>query len=868
MSRQKFELWGIDLDERAFADALGGAGARNVRNGIVEWKLDAIPPSMPVEEARTHWNALAASRIEVQPSGDLDLAWLNATLAKTGSAVYFRDDDPDVAVAWEWPLRVGLLESDRADELRKSLDDPALAKLVRFVSIGEEATECELLLIPCNLRAAVERVLALSKRPTADCVIVMGGAKVESDRVAPLMRTLRTDVRTAGVAVASVPKEERGRWLKALVANLSRNMTIDAALSNSANAAGADPPLLVCSRRLAELAKLANYATRLDRKLRTRSAAKRATPKMNEHTSAAEVVEARENLEAMMDAPLTVPRMTDEMAMPPMDTLEAMPPPAPPAERFLRGDFFEQKDADPVATIEARHAYFLRIRIAPPGGTGAIANVALDESQLPVSATGHELTIALFELPDGGHEPASPPAQVTVHLPNDRSSSSTPAWFPVITPASGTFVARIVVLHQTRVLQTLLLRAPAGASQTDVTITQENIVLPTFEVAETRRPFDAAIVVNEADGAAAVMAMTAKSVAYDQPEDIRTAIDAIAAAVTQLTKLADASEIGIDDPAVVSVLITLANQGKILSKWISKKLPPEIAGAERVQIIEAHEGSFLPLEFVYSSFAPENDAKICPHGKLDLADPKKEKCPNERDRKFVCPSVFWGFSRVIERFPHSQLAEGRAYRLSIPSANRTKIEPFQTALVAASNKVKAEDVTGENGVVPAIKPLMTDVFVAKNWGDWMTEIDTHSPSLLVLFPHSEEVDEVAALELGSEFLKYSFLEEPHVRRGDRDPGPIVLLLGCSTNMPRARMQSFVSGFRDLGASIVVATLSLIRGRHATRFVKEFLDALAKHAGKPDAVFGDVLLDAKRRMLAAGDPFALTLVAYGDADWRL
>lgn len=900
MSRQQFELWGIDLDEQAFAEALAGAGAREVHDGIVEWRLDSVPPSMTVEDARSHWSSLATSRIEVQAPGSLDVTWLNATLARAAHAVYFRDDAPEVAVAWEWPLRIGFLEDDRSDELRKSFNDPTLAKLVRFVSMGIEANECELLLIPCNLRTAVGRVLDTPSRLAADCVIVIGGAKVEADRLVPLMRTLRTDVRTAGVAVASVPKEQRGQWLEALVANLSHNFTIDDALRSAAEAVQSDPPLLVCSRRLAELAKLSRYVQRLGTKMK--SSAPPLTPieiaartsaylgvrkgdsleamgaKLEEKADdyrydaesgeATAVVELRESLEAASAEPIAVPRMS--MTAPPAATpdLDELAP-AAPEERFVRADFFDRKDSPPVEMIQAKQAYFLRIRIAPPGGSGAIANVALDESQLPKSETGHELTIALFELPEGGHPPASKPAQVKIHLPPAKSASSTPAWFPVLTPASGTFVARIVVLHQTRVLQTLILRAPVGSSQSAVSIQQENVVIPTYQLSDSRRQFDAAIIVNEADGAPAVMAMTPTSAVFDQPEDIRTVTDAIGTIVTRLTKLADLSDITIDDPEVVSVLIALAIQGKLLSKWISTKLPAEIASAERVQVVEAHEGSFLPLEFVYSSFAPDKDAKICPHGKQDLANPKHEKCPHERDRKFVCPSVFWGFSRVIERFPHTDLG-GRDFRLSVPSPNRTKLEPFQSALVAASRKVSANDVTGDTGVVATIKPLVGNVFVADDWNDWMTQIDEHDPSMLLLFPHSEEVDDppVAALEIGDEFLSYAQLEKPYVCRDDRDPGPVVLLLGCSTNLPKVRFQSFVGDFRNQGASIVVATLSIVRGRHATRFVKEFLGALSDRVGKPDAVFGDVLLDAKRKMLAAGDPFALTLVAYGDADWRL
>jgi len=75
----------------------------------------------------------------------------------------------------------------------------------------------------------------------------------------------------------------------------------------------------------------------------------------------------------------------------------------------------------------------------------------------------------------------------------------------------------------------------------------------------------------------------------------------------------------------------------------------------------------------------------------------------------------------------------------------------------------------------------------------------------------------------------------------------------------------VARFKKKGAALVIGTLSPIRGRHATRFVKGFLAALQSRKG---VAFGDVLLAAKRAMLAQGDPFALTLIAYGDADWRL
>lgn len=913
MSRYRFGVWGIGLDDDAFAAALAGAGVRGgAANGIVEFRAPKLPPAMPAAEARSRWSGLADSvrQIEVTSAGDLDPMWLAATLARAvpDGGVHFRRDDPEVAVAWQWPLRIGLFADDRGSELRTALDRSSMKRLVEFVEVGREAAECELLLLPCNLRASVERALGAAAPITADCTIVLGGAKVDGDRIESLMTVLRGEVRTSGVALASVPKGERAEWLRALIAHLSHSNPIDVALCQAARERNLGVPLLLCSRKLAELATLRHFVERMGRAMK-RARKRSSTVTVSPHASsqlglpgaasldsiggmlesnaahfdyafesgdATAIVETREAAEAMAEEALDVPRMTAhpagalaEDSAPGTTGLESMEPPAPTeakvsAERFLRARFFDESKAVRQTKIRRKTAYFLRVHIGPPDGDGPIANVPLDESKLPASPAGHELTIALFELREDDHAPVSPPARATVFLPPEKTRSSTYAWFPVLAPPSGVFSARILVLHQTRVLQTLLFRAPLAKSESAFTIEQENIIQPTFDVLGTRRAFDAALVVNKAGGKTAVMGVTGKSVAYNEPEGITASIEAIGKAISELTKLPD--KVKLEDAAVIKVLIQLARHGKLLADWIATKLPPELAGAARIQLVEARLGAFLPLEFVYPSYAPDKDAKLCPHGKKELAAAQKTKCPNERDRKFVCPSVFWGFNRVIERWPHMDLKDNFDYQLSVPKGNGAKLDPLESALLGASKRVNADDVANTK---KALKPLLrSEVQVVSSWGDWPAAIEKRSPSLLILFPHSDEDDGIAALEIGKDFLQVSSLESDYVRPEGHEPGPIVLLLGCSTKLPRVAFHDFVSRFRMKGAAVVVGTLSLIRGRHATRFVGEFLGVLKQHAGKKNAVFGDVLLQTKQTMLAAGDPFALTLIAYGDADWRL
>ena len=77
-------------------------------------------------------------------------------------------------------------------------------------------------------------------------------------------------------------------------------------------------------------------------------------------------------------------------------------------------------------------------------------------------------------------------------------------------------------------------------------------------------------------------------------------------------------------------------------------------------------------------------------------------------------------------------------------------------------------------------------------------------------------------------------------------------------------------FLGAGASVVVATVTALRGRYAaptsTEVVRDLLEA-AKRDGY-DNVIGEVVRQLRCKQMRAGQPMALTLIAYGDADWRL
>jgi hypothetical protein len=96
----------------------------------------------------------------------------------------------------------------------------------------------------------------------------------------------------------------------------------------------------------------------------------------------------------------------------------------------------------------------------------------------------------------------------------------------------------------------------------------------------------------------------------------------------------------------------------------------------------------------------------------------------------------------------------------------------------------------------------------------------------------------------------------------------VLLLGCSTELTQLPYQTFVESFKMSGASIVLATMSTIRGRHAVTFTENLLQEISSCVDAGNCTFGDALLATRRKLLAQGNPFVLTLTAYGDSEWLI
>ncbi|MBL0125614.1 MAG: hypothetical protein IPP88_24120 [Betaproteobacteria bacterium] len=568
----------------------------------------------------------------------------------------------------------------------------------------------------------------------------------------------------------------------------------------------------------------------------------------------------------------------------PADKQSKKAPKEAPAEtrhvqcKILRG----KSGADAVKRLEARKPYRAHIHIGADIEAGTIrADTPFDESQLPPSEDGHDLQVVFCPLDirtgKGGIVAAK---AKTIHLP--KSGVSEIAKFSFETGDDGqAFRARILIMHRNRILQTLMLAAPT--IEAEFALRQENLVSPAYASSASEEPADLALVINDNPaGIPGITTVANGNATFSEPAGLNMVVDTIQSLLSKANVSTAGETLKLDHPALVALMIQLATQGAALTRELTRQMNlPDFQLAARIQVVEARSKAYLPVEFVYTGKAPNIDAKLCPNAQKALAAKDGSvhaSCKHANDPKHICPAAFWGFSKCIERHPFGQTD---LHVFNIPQPGAETLAPFNIAVLAASEKVTPADLTGKDGVKPAIAALAKTVRMATSWEDWKKDIlaKPHA-TLLVLLPHSDNSPDFVntpALEIQKKWLTSVQLDADFVQApNEAGPGPVVLLLGCSTALADIPFLNFVREFKAAGASIVLGTLATVHGTHATRFVRTLLgkikdkgidakDKSAKSKGRP---FDEILLEVKREMLAEGEPFVLSLAAYGHSSWRI
>ena len=866
----------------------------------------SLPPARALAEAWSRVVQKRRPRLAIEPRFDpswafgsgryVDALWFVEQLSRPAvraASVYVRHEETSARVVWSWPIRVGVLAGAGSSRLREAV---ARSRRRDVVTLVEGAgAPCDLLLAPSSLRLAVADVLRSPTRLEASCVLVLGGSGATSDGAEPLLQALLAEVRTAGAGMLLLEEDARARWFDALVKQLADGRALDEALFAASTTVGVGAPWLVASEQLVEAARApAPGVKRPAIKRPMKPAAKRAARRPLAQPGAdapgrtgrrfgfSVVLPSPEPTELELLSPDGMPADDPRRGRPPRRAPEARPE---PEARSLLVEVLPWSEQEGVGScvrepLRAPASYAADVRIGLPRPCAVQASEPFPAQLLPPSPSGHRLTVVFHELRAGEPAEAKPrqPQLATLHLPQHGDSTVCRFFFRT-RKGSGPYRARLIVLHRNRVLQTAILEAAlqgsseAPAPDEPIQLRVENAVRRSFDELERRRPFDAAFVVNSES----VTTIGEKRVNFARPVGVDKTTQIISNRLSDESKTETAR--GLDNERIVELLWFLAHQGHVLweamMRAAQESSPGEdiswLEGAQRIQVVEAREGAFLPLEFFYERDAPKEGAPLCKNARQALLTGTcAQACGDAAPSEAICPLAFWGASRVIERQTHGgrPIGSGEVEVSLDPSVKRDALDVLRYALLGASVRVRSADA---KSVLRDLKKATHEgAQQAESWESWEANVQQTGPSLLVLLPHSlvDPKAELPALEISSTKLRNSEIRSEHVIRKDGVAPPVVLLLGCDTQRVGQGYQNFVSAFKHRGAAIVVSTVATVLGRDAAKFARAFVKRLSEHTKDGTLTLGDALLQIRREMLAEGSPFALCLAAHGDTDWRL
>lgn len=540
----------------------------------------------------------------------------------------------------------------------------------------------------------------------------------------------------------------------------------------------------------------------------------------------------------------------------------------------------------------------LRVGVARPGGrrlVRAIERARAYEVQVSVGARRADLLSLIPEvpgLPRSAHrerlavmftDPVLAPAPRVAWIELPPVGDSDACVFRVETTATTERLeARIALLHDGRVLQTGVLRGVCdGASP--ITFDVDVAARAQLDGFDARRHFGATLIANHGDGGVAgFVAATAEGHAARlrvSDGDVKALLDGLSTAF-DIIKDDPRPQRSLRDPSSVETLRDLAQHGRMFFERLidDNDVGAALQTGDPIQVVSARKGAFLPVELTYRYPMPAMDADLCPHAEAGLA---AGACPATCGGGTIarlCPLGFWSLSRVIERvqYRRDELGGEGDYGLSVePLRDRARLEKPAAAVFGASARATRRVAGAVDDLATRLGATfgVTRVEPATTWATWAAQVKAAAawPAMLVLVPHHEQKQGFQILEIGVDELRSAHLDIAHVLGDDarRAQPPIVLLLGCETQLSAISHESFVQRFRKHGAAVVVGTIATVLGLDAAPVAAELADAImAEFGATPPRSLGDVMLRVRRRLVAAGRVMVLSLSADGDADWEL
>lgn len=858
-----------------------------------------------------------------EPAYALDVASRLVPPGDKETSAYFRTEELDGDVGWNWPLRIGFLPNNDSrwlfEELKTYVRDIKewVGSLVDLVQLDSETDNCDLLLIPTSIQEASELVSDLGIRISTDCVVAIGPTNSYPWELSSTLEVFRDKLSTAGVGIAPVDPSLRKEWLTTLIRELSHNEPIDVALFSACSYSGSPPPFLAASRKLIEFSKLAESIKSIGEELL--KAPPDAPPVTIEDTDAEVFGIApgdyrpteigaifRDNTDKFMFdqerrsgiRSASVSRSAKRSMQESEKPEEAVEPRRIQAEVYDLSSDEKLKNALRAGSL---HKTVIRIGTSEDGWLQN--REEFDPPELSEKKT-YKLTVIFME-PQLFEEPRVS----SIKLPPEGNSTECEFTFQVPEDVEK-IEARISIIYKNRVLQTALLKAHVVADSTDtngehkIELVPEAIVRADLSGLKDRRNFDGAFILNhDTTNAPGITAIKDKYVSFASLGELDTFVKQVDEFMTRVADYPADYAGKLHTPATVTLLCDLAKHGQILYEALAEfprgnmqevfsELSPTVPKIpQRIQIISAKSETRLPMEFLYDRTAPEDsNGKLCPKAVEALEhDGCFTDCAGMQEpEKHVCPMGFWGLSKIIERHTYTTdytetTVDGNFRFQSEPVEGRKRLDIFRGVLFGASKKADKIEVRSADGNTVSVeagglKKVLSTLDTITNskyqhvasWKDWKDKINsTPSPTALLLLTHTEKKGSIPALEIEQGVLvEMQSIKKEYVYSRKEPYPPVVFLIGCETGAADIEFMNFVAKFRRGGAAIIVSTGAPIRGRHAVPVTVELLDQLKKYSDQPAISFGQVMRIVKQKMVADGFPMVLTLMTYGDADWQI
>ena len=867
--RSRFGSWGVELSDDDLARAVAGFLQQDTTPGepvvVRSW-------TTPAGDAARWLPPLQGTRFQLDASL-LDLAELLSRPAAFAASVFLERELEETSVVWTYPLRIGILPGYREAEARE-IAAVGWDEVYDLVELSPTASDCDILLLPANFRGGLAAVLDRRLSIHADCVLVLGKLEERGARALRLVDVLRDVTDAAGVAVANQPHGQWQDWFRSMVRALTHDQPLDVALF-AQNSGSTPPPFFVASPKLVQASSITRHIAKMAEAIESvdaveivvdaaaEPASRSGDPRLRSFGLGKPVVPAdvaaglRAQLGGIFNSELgpasDLGRLTRSLP-PGLRNAAATAAPRHPDDRRVVAPTFDERGAV-VHRLRRAATYRTSIRIGFPRDGETAATADFPHHLLEPSPTGHRLTIVFAELPQDENTAFAQPQTQELLLPPRDESEPVDFWFHT-GGESDRFEARIIVLHQNRVLQTLRYSARLGGEAIGV---EPELDVYRLDNLEGRTRFDAALVVNKAGSRMGLCLVVDGRAEYVAPAGLEKQVDDISLVLDKATKLLHLPKT-LGDAKLMDVMLPLSYEGNALWTTLGLDKVAKFQDARRIQVVAAKPGEYLPVEFLYGRPVPLKLA-LCNHAAAALQGAQNGKCTTVKPADELCPVQFWGLNRVIEHVVYADAKERKATK-------SVQVRPlFHGALVGISERVPKKDALK---LMKALNAATGNrAFRATSWADWEQQIAKEKPTLLVLLTHTAKhpLTGKEGLELSGDILPTVALEEVHVRAAGSKEQPVVLLLGCDVAHAPVNYQNAVERLKLKQAGLILGTISSVLGPHAVSFAVALVESLAAAAGTASK-FGDVLLDVKRKRLSSGDPFALTLVAYGDSEIRI